>query len=50
MYKDGEIKQHSQVICPGCVVGETISEESMDLKVTNKITGKLKVLFREILS
>ena len=50
MYKDGEIKQHSQVIYPGCVVGETISEESMDLKVTNKTTGKLKVLFREILS
>ena len=48
-YEDGQIKQHSQVIYPGCVIGETVSEESMDLKVTNKITGKLKVLFREIL-
>ena len=48
-YEDGQIKQHSQVIYPGCVIGETIFEESMDLKVTNKITGKLKVLFRKIL-
>lgn len=48
-YEDGQIKRHSQVIYPGCVIGETVSEESMDLKVTNKITGKLKVLFREIL-
>ena len=38
------IKQHSQVTYLGCVLDETMSGESMALKVINKINGKLEFL------
>ena len=46
-YQDIEIKQHSQVTYLGCVMDETMSGEPMALKVTNKINGKLKFLYRK---
>ena len=44
-YHDIEIKQYSQVIYLGCVMDETMSGEPMDLKVINKVNGKLKFLY-----
>ena len=46
-YKDINIKQHSEVTYLGCVLDETMSGESMALKVINKINGKLKFLYRK---
>ena len=41
------IKQHSEVTYLGCVLDETMSGEPMALKVINKISGKLKFLYRK---
>ena len=46
-YKDINIKQHLEVIYLGCVLDETMSGESMPLKVINKINGKLKFLYKK---
>ena len=35
-YKDINIKQHSEVTYPGCMLDETMSGEPMALKVINK--------------
>ena len=43
-YNHINIKQHSQVTYLGCVLDETMSGESMALKVINKINGKLVFL------
>ena len=40
-------QQHSEVTFLGCVLGETMSGEPMALKVSNKINGKLKFLYRK---
>ena len=42
-----DIKQHLQFIYLGCALDETMSDEPMALKVTNKISGKLKFLYRK---
>ena len=45
--KDIKIKQHSQVTYLGCVLDETLCGEPMALKALNKISGKLKSLYRK---
>ena len=40
-YKNMQIKQHSKVTYLGCILDETMSGESMALKVINKITRDL---------
>ena len=44
-YKDINIKQHLEVTYLGWMLEETMSGESMALKVINKINGKLKFLY-----
>ena len=46
-YKNIQIKQHSKVTCLGCILNETMSGESMALKVINKINSRLKFLHRK---
>ena len=46
-YKDIQIKQHSKVTYLGCILDETLSGESMALKVINKINSRLKFLHRK---
>ena len=46
-YKNTQIKQHSKVTYLGCILDETMSGESMALKVTNKINSRLKFLKRK---
>ena len=46
-YKDIDIKQHSKVTYLGCIFDESLSGESMALKVINKINGRLKFLYRK---
>ena len=47
-YKNIQIKQHSEVICLGCILDETMTTgESMALKVINKINSRLKCLHRK---
>ena len=46
-YKNIKIKQHSQVTYLGCVLDETLYGEPMALKVSNKINGKLKFIYRK---
>ena len=46
-YNHMNIKQHLQFIYLGCALDETMSDELMALKVTNKISGKLKFLYRK---
>ena len=43
-YKNIQIKQHSKVTYLGCILDETMSGESMALKVINKINSRLKFL------
>ena len=43
-YKSIQIKQHSKVTYLGCILHETMSGESMALKVINKINSRLKLL------
>ena len=42
-----QIKQHSKVTYLGCILDETMSGESMALKVINKINSRLKFLNRK---
>ena len=46
-YKNTQIKQHSKVTYLGCILDETMSGESMALKVINKINSRLKFLHRK---
>ena len=46
-YKNMQIKQHSKVTYLGCILDETMSGESMALKVINKINSRLKFLHRK---
>ena len=46
-YKEINMKQQVQVTYLGCVLDESMSGEPMALKVTNKINGKLKFLYRK---
>ena len=46
-YKNIQIKQHSKVTYLGCILDETMSGESMALKVINKINSRLKFLNRK---
>ena len=46
-YKEINIKQQAQEIYLGCVLDESMSGESMGLKVLNKINSKLKFLYRK---
>ena len=47
VYKDKEIKQHPKVSYLGCILDETLSGESMALKVVEKINMKLRFLYRK---
>ena len=42
-----EIKQHSKVSYLGCILDESLTGETMALKVINKINSKLKFLYRK---
>ena len=44
-YKEINIKQQAQVAYLGCVLDKPMSGESMALKVVNKKSGKLKLLY-----
>ena len=46
-YKNIQMKQLSKVTYLGCILDETISGESMALKVINKINLRLKFLHRK---
>ena len=46
-YKNIQIKQHSKVAYLGCILDETMSGESMTLKLINKINSRLKSLHRK---
>ena len=46
-YKNIQIKQHSKITYLGCILDETMSGESMALKVINKINSRLKFLHRK---
>ena len=46
-YENIDIKQHSKVTYLGCIFDESMSGESMALKVINKINGRLKFLYRK---
>ena len=43
-YKNIQIKQHSKVTYLGCILDETMTGESMALKVIDKINWRLKFL------
>ena len=45
--KNMQIKQHSKVTYLDCILDETMSRESMVLKVINKINSKLKFVHRK---
>ena len=47
VYKNNIIKQHSKVPYLGCILDETLSGESMALKVIQKINMKLRFLYRK---
>ena len=44
-YEDIQIKQHSKVKYLGCILDETMSGETMELSIINKINNKLKFLY-----
>ena len=46
-YGDIQIKQHSKVKYSGCLLEETIFREAMTLNFINKISNKLKFLYRK---
>ena len=46
-YKNIQVKQHSKVTYLGCILDDTMSGESMALKVINKINSRLKLLHRK---
>ena len=47
IYNGINIKQHSKVNYLGCELDETLSGESMGLKILNKVNSKLKFLYRK---
>ena len=46
-YNDIEIKQYSKVSYLGCILDETLSGESMAIRVINKINTQLRLLYRQ---
>ena len=46
-YNGIKIKQHSKVKYLGCILDETLNGESMALSVLNKVSSKLKFLYRK---
>ena len=46
-HKEINIKQQAQATYLGCVLDESISGETMTLKIINKIKGKLKLLYKK---
>ena len=46
-YKNIQIKQHSSATYLGCILDESVSGESMAVKVINKINSRLKFLNRK---
>ena len=46
-YKEIKIKQHKHVNYLGCMLNETTSGETMDLRVIGKINSRLKFLYRK---
>ena len=46
-YGDIQIKQHSKVKYSGCLLEETMFREAMTLNFINKISNKLKFLYRK---
>ena len=44
IYNNIQIKQHSRVTYQGCIIGETVSGESMANKVISKVNARLKFL------
>ena len=46
-YKNIQIKQHSKVTYLGCILDQIMTEESMALKVINKINSGLNFLHRK---
>ena len=47
IYKNIQIKQHSKVTNLVCILDETMSGESIALKVINKINSRFKFLHRK---
>jgi len=47
IYGDTEIKRHSKVTYLGCILDETLSGESMALKILSKINSRLRFLYRK---
>ena len=47
VYNNIQIKQHTKVSYLGCILDETLSGESMSLKVIQKINTKLRFLYRK---
>ena len=47
VYNGIEIKQHSKVKYLGCILGESLSGETMALNVIDKINSRLKFLYRQ---
>ena len=46
-YNDIKIKQYSKVTYLGCILDETLSGESMAIHVINKISSRLRFLYRQ---
>ena len=46
-YGETEIKRHSKVTYLGCILDETLSGESMALKVISKVNNRLRFLYRK---
>ena len=47
-YKNIQIKHHSKVTYLGCILDETVSGESIALKIINKINSRLKFLLSNL--
>ena len=46
-YKDGKIKQYTKVTYSGCILDETFSVETMTTHAINKVSSRLRFLFRQ---
>ena len=47
VYNGIEAKQHAKIKCLGCTLDESLSGESMDLNVIDKINSRLKFLHKQ---
>ena len=47
VYGNVKIKQYTKVTYPGCILDESLSGESMELHVLNKINSRLRFLYRQ---